>query len=142
MEPPSLSWSHHHCRGAAAIVRQRRRRQRQRRMRRRRRKRRRSNYCACTTTYSKNLLHQRSHHADKACATQSHRPDTNFTQPRLWLILHPTRGISSLIKAQPLLKLNITICRSCIFNFLPGLSHHLKKTTICHLRRPCCMYVI
>jgi hypothetical protein len=124
----SLSWSHHHCRGAAAIVRQRRRRQRQRRRRRRRRrKRRRSNYCARTTTCSKNLLHQCSHDADKAGAAQSHRPDTNLTQPWLRLILHLTRGIASLIKAQPLLKLNRTMCRSCIFNFLPGLSHHPKR---------------
>ena len=67
------------------------------------------------------------HHADKACAAQSHRSDTNLTQPQLQLILHLTRGIASLIKAQPLLKLNSTICRSCIFNFLPGLSHHLKR---------------
>ncbi len=128
VEPPSLLRSHHCCCGAAAIVRQRRRRQRQRgRRRRRRRKRRRSNYCAHTTTCSKNLLHQRSHHADKACAAQSHRPYTNLTQPRLRLILLLTRGIASLIKAQPLLKLNSTICRSCIFIFLPGLSHHLKR---------------
>jgi hypothetical protein len=41
--------------------------------------------------------------------------------------LHLTRGIASLIKAQPLLKFNSTICRSCIFNLLPGLSHHLKR---------------
>ena len=79
------------------------------------------------TTRSKNLLHQRSHHADKAYAAQSHRPDTNLTQPWLRLILHLTRGITSLIKAQPLLKLNSTICSSCIFNFLPGLSHHMKR---------------
>ena len=44
----------------------------------------------------------------------------NLTQPRLRLILHLTRGIASLIKAQPNLKLNSTICRSCIFNLLPG----------------------
>ena len=133
-------WSHHCCRGAAAIVRQRR--PRQRRKRKRQRIRRRSNHCACITTCSKNLLHQCSHHADKACAAQSHRPDTNLTQPRLWLIMHLTRGMASLIKAQPLLKLNSTICRSCIFNLLPGLSHHLKKTTICHPWRPCCMNII
>ena len=138
MEPPLSSWSHHCCRGAAAIVRQRRRRQRQRRKRRRQRKRRRSNHCARTTTCSKNLLHQRSHHADKACAAQSHQPDTNLTQPQLQLLLHLTRGITSLIKAQPLLKHNSTIC----FNFLPGLSHHLKKTTICCPWRPCCMCII
>jgi len=71
----------------------------------------------CTAT---NLLHQRSHHVDKACAAQKHQPDTNLTQLRLRLILHLTRGIASLIKAQPLLKLNSTICRSCIFNLLPG----------------------
>ncbi len=136
------SWSHHCCRGAATTVRQRRRRQRHRRKSKKTRKRRRSNYCARTTTCSKNLLLQRSHHADKACAAQSLRPDTTLTQHRLWLILHLTRGIASLIKAPPLLKLNSMICRSCIFNFLPGLSHHLKKTTICRPWRPCCMYII
>jgi hypothetical protein len=40
--------------------------------------------------------------------------------------LHLTRR-ASLITAQPLLKLNSTICSSCIFNFLPGLSHRLKR---------------
>jgi hypothetical protein len=49
-----------------------------------------------------NLLHQRSHYVDKACAAQKHQPDINLTQPRLRLILHLTRGIASLIKEQPL----------------------------------------
>ena len=128
MELPSYSWGRHCCRGAATTVRQRRRRPRKRRKRRRQRKRRRRNHRTCTTTCSLILLHQRSHYVDKACAAQKHQPDINLTQPRLRLILHLTRGIASLIKAQPLfLKLNSTICRSCIFNLLPGLSHHLKR---------------
>ena len=50
---------------------------------------------------SKNLLHQRSHHADEtSCAAQSCQPDTNLTQPQLLLILHLTKGIASLINAQ------------------------------------------
>ena len=120
MELPSYSWGRHCCRGAATTVRQRRRRPRKRRKRRRQRKRRRSNHRTCITTCSLILLHQRSHYVDKACAAQKHQPDINLTQPRLRLILHLTRGIASLIKAQPLLKLNSTICRSCIFNLLPG----------------------
>ena len=127
MELPSYSRSRHCCRGAATTVRQRRRRPSKRGKRKGKRNRRRSTHRTCITTCSLILLHQRSHYVDKACATQKHQPDINLTQPRLRLILHLTRGIASLIKAQPLLKLNSIICRSCNFNLLPGLSHHLKR---------------
>jgi hypothetical protein len=126
VEPPSLSWSHHRCCGAAIIVRRRRRRQRQWRRRRRQRKGRRSNYCTRTIQHAQWICYisavtmQTRHVLPKVT-------DQTPTSPNLLnfgLILHLS---TSLIKAQPLLKLNSTICSSCIFNFLPGLSHHLKR---------------
>jgi hypothetical protein len=121
VEPSPLTWRRRHCKTKKKKTKTKKKKKKTKK------KKKKQLLHSHYTTCSKNLLHQRSHHADKACAAQSHRPDTNLTQPRLRLILHLTRGITSLIKAQPLLKLNSTICSSCIFNFLPGLSHHLKR---------------